>query len=177
MIVTNFHVVDKPTAIAAGVLTSDLRFFEIHEFLAGSPGDDIAIFRINAENLTPIPLAIRDAEIGAELLALTHPDSHYFSMTSGRTTRYFQTFRHATPSLRMGITADFSEGSSGGPLLDSHGNVVGLVSATRGDSRQMVHREAIPVSSLRRLIGKFDEPTPNDAGLALTIQPNRNNED
>ena len=167
---TNFHVVDKPTAIAAGVLTSDLRFFEIQEFMAGNPSDDIAVLRIEADNLTPIPLAVHDAEIGAELVALTHPDSHYFSMTFGRTTRYFQTFRHATPSLRMGITADFSEGSSGGPLLDSHGNVLGLVSATRGDSHQMVHREAIPVSSLRRLIGKRNEPTQTDTGPILTIQ-------
>jgi len=153
VIVTNFHVVHKPEAVAAGILTSDHRFFEVQEFLAGNPSDDLALIRVDAAELSAIPLAERNAKIGAELLAITHPDSHYFSMTFGRTTRYFQTTRHAVPSLRMGVTADFSEGSSGGPLLDMFGNVVGVVSATRGDASQMVHREAIPVSSLRRLTG------------------------
>jgi len=101
-----------------------------------------------------MPLAEDDAPIGAELHAITHLDSQYFSMTFGRITRYFLTTRHARASLRMGVTADFSEGSSGGPLLDDRGNVVGIVSATRGDAHQMVHRDAIPVSSLRRLAGQ-----------------------
>lgn len=153
VIVTNFHVVNKPKAVAAGVLTSDHRFFEIREFLAGNPSDDLALIRVDAVQLPAIPVADRDTRIGADLLAISHPDSHYFSMTFGRTTRYFQTTRHAMPSLRMGVTADFSEGSSGGPLLDVFGNVVGVVSATRGNASQMIHREAIPVSSLRKLTG------------------------
>ena len=153
VIVTNFHVVNKPDAVAAGVLTSDHRFFEVTEFLAGNPSDDLALLRIEAVDLPAIPMASGNTGVGAELMAITHPDSHYFSMTFGRTTRYFQTTRHALPSLRMGVTADFSEGSSGGPLLDMFGNVVGIVSATGGNASQMVHREAIPVSSLRRLTG------------------------
>ena len=157
VIVTNFHVVNKPHAVAAGVLTDDLRFFELKEFLAGRPHDDLALIRINADDLQAIPLAEQNASVGTEIQAITHPDSHYFSMTFGRATRYFQTTRHARMSLRMGVTADFSEGSSGGPLMDNRGHVVGIVSATRGDSHQMVHREAIPVSSLLRLVGRAAE--------------------
>ena len=151
VIATNFHVIDKPRAVAAGVLTYDHRFFEIREFLAGSPSDDVALFRVDGSDLSAIPLAERDALVGSGLLAITHPESHYFSMTFGQTTRYFQKTRHAMLSLRMGVTADFSEGSSGGPLLDAAGNVVGIVSATAGSHSQMLHREAVPVSSLRRL--------------------------
>ncbi len=172
IVVTNFHVVNKPNAVAAGILTSDHRFFEVQEFLAGNPSDDLALIRVDATELSAIPLAERNAKIGAELLAITHPDSHYFSMTFGRTTRYFQTTRHAVPSLRMGVTADFSEGSSGGPLLDVFGNVVGVVSATRGDASQMVHREAIPVSSLRRLTGNADHLQPTSAEQAVSLDSN-----
>ena len=153
VIATNFHVVDKPHAVAAGVLTSDHRFYEIEAFLAGSPSDDVALIKVAGSDLPAIPLAESDASVGSDLLAITHPESHYFSMTLGQTTRYFQKNRHAMLSLRMGVTADFSEGSSGGPLLDSRGNVVGVVSAIAGNQNRMVHREAIPVSSLKRLAG------------------------
>ena len=169
VIVTNFHVVHKPDAVAAGILTSDHRFFEVQEFLAGNPSDDLALIRVDAAELPVIPLAERDAKIGAELIAITHPDSHYFSMTFGRTTRYFQTTRHALTSLRMGVTADFSEGSSGGPLLDMFGNVVGVVSATGGNASQMVHREAIPVSSLRRLTRNAADPKQTLVEPAVTV--------
>lgn len=153
VIATNFHVVDKPHAVAAGVLTSDHRFYEIQEFLAGSPSDDLAIIRVAGSDLPAIPLAERDASVGSDLLAITHPESHYYSMTFGQTTRYFQKNRHAMSTLRMGVTVDFSEGSSGGPLLDLSGNVVGVVSAIVGSQSRMVHREAVPVSSLKRLVG------------------------
>ena len=168
VIVTNFHVVHKPDAVAAGVLTSDHRFFEVTEFLAGNPADDLALLQIDAADLPAIPLARGNAQVGTELLAITHPDSHYFSMTWGRTTRYFQTTRHALPSLRMGVTADFSEGSSGGPLLDQFGNVVGVVSATGGNASQMVHREAIPVSSLRKLIRNATDQKQTSAEPAVS---------
>ena len=163
VIATNFHVIDKPHAVAAGVLASDHSFYEIQEFLAGSPSDDLALIRIDGSDLPAIPLAQSDALVGSDLLAITHPESHYFSMTFGQTTRYFQKTRHAMPSLRMGVTADFSEGSSGGPLLDAFGNVVGVVSAIAGNHSQMVHREAVPVSSLRRLAGQpVDATIPGD---------------
>ncbi|HQX52773.1 MAG TPA: serine protease [Planctomycetaceae bacterium] len=180
VIATNFHVVDKPDAVAAGVLMADHSFYEIQEFLAGSPSDDLALVRVAASDLPPIPLAPNNALVGSGLLAITHPQSHYFSMTSGQSTRYFLKTRHAMPSLRMGVTADFSEGSSGGPLLDSFGNVVGVVSATMGNQNQMLQLEAIPVSSLRRLSGHSPEHsnagdeapvTPGSVPKSLSTQP------
>jgi S1-C subfamily serine protease len=174
VVATNFHVMDKPHSVAAGVLTSDHRFFEVREFLAGSPADDLALIRIDATDLPVLPLAETDTGIGAEVMALTHPDSHYFSMTFGRTTRYFQATRHALPSLRMGVTSDFSEGSSGGPVLDMFGNVVGIVSATRSNSTQMIHREAIPVSSLHKLLGQPDKALNEPTFPSITLsQPTK----
>lgn len=70
------------------------------------------------------------------------------------------------------MTADFSEGSSGGQLLDMFGNVVGVISATRGDASQMVHREAIPVSSRRRLTGNATHLQPTLAEQAVLLDSN-----
>jgi serine protease Do len=57
----------------------------------------------------------------------------------------------------MSITADFAQGSSGGPVLDRRGNVIGVVAATLSlynsdNNLQMVSKEAIPVSRIRALI-------------------------
>ena len=143
VIETSFHMVNKPNTVAAGVLTSDHRFLEIREHLANNPSDDLVLIRVDAVQLPAISLADRDAKMRAEQLAISHPDSHCFSVTFGRTTRYFQTTHHAVPSLRMEVTAAASEGSSGGPLLDMFSDVVGAVSATRVNASQMVHREAM----------------------------------
>ena len=145
VIETSFHMINKPNTVAAGVLTSDHRFFRIREFRASNPSDDLVLIRVDAVQRPAISLADRDAKMRAEQLAISHPDSHCFSVTFGRTTRCFQTTRHALPSLRMEVTTGSSEDSSGGPLLDMFSDVVGAVSATRVNASQMVHREAMLV--------------------------------
>lgn len=60
----------------------------------------------------------------------------------------------------MYISADYAGGSSGGPVVDSAGNLVGVISSTRSvyssnndkPQLQMVLKETIPVSSLKNLL-------------------------
>ena len=56
----------------------------------------------------------------------------------------------------MSITADFAVGSSGAPILNNSGEVVGVVSSTfiipNKRNSQMVIKEIIPINSLKKLI-------------------------
>ena len=62
----------------------------------------------------------------------------------------------------MAITAEFAKGSSGGPVLDANGNLVGMAAATssiyydvqdgRKTNLQMVIRQCVPLESVRDLI-------------------------
>jgi hypothetical protein len=52
----------------------------------------------------------------------------------------------------MSVTADFADGSSGGPIFNSRGAVTGLVSATDAFGDQMVRRSGAPADAIRRLV-------------------------
>lgn len=168
VIATNFHVANKPDAVACGILTADHEFYEVKRILAGNPPDDLALLKVDCDQLNPIPLAAQDAFVASELFAISHPHSNYFSLTHGRVTRYFRRVRHAFPSVRLGVTTEFAQGSSGGPVMDHFGNVTGILSATQQAEGQMVHREAIPVSALRRMVGAMQYTSESDVGTSLT---------
>ncbi|MCT4602253.1 MAG: serine protease [Marinifilum sp.] len=59
----------------------------------------------------------------------------------------------------MSISAEFAVGSSGAPVFNSKGNVVGVVSTTyplsASKNPQMIVKEMIPVSSLKKLIKRM----------------------
>ena len=89
-----------------------------------------------------------DVRVGGAVYVISHPASHYYVFTSGIVAR--ASFKHG----ELLITADYARGSSGAPVFDARGNVVGMVSGTRsiyyeeahGEQKnlQMVLRFAVP---------------------------------
>lgn len=130
IVATNFHVVDAPQAPVLVAMTAAGRVFPVTKILAVSPAADIAICQLETDdNLPALPLTA-DARPGSRLHALSHPDGAFWSLTEGILSRFF-TLREDGQTIRMfTTTADFAVGSSGGPLVDDRGNVVGMVSST-----------------------------------------------
>ena len=164
VMVSNFHVFQKATGAAMGVCDREGRTYPIVEILAADEAADIAIFRVKADNLTALALGT-PAEIGSEVRVISHPDRRFFMQTSGEVSRYHQQpARKKTPAtVWMSITADYAKGSSGGPVLDDAGKVVGMVSSTQSiyyDSDngqpkgplQMVVKNCVPAAAIRALI-------------------------
>jgi serine protease Do len=160
IVATNFHVVDAPQAPVLVAMTATGEVLPVTKILAVSPAADIAICQLEtADNLPALPLAT-DARPGTRLHALSHPDGGFWSLTDGILSRFF-TFREGGQTVRMfTTTADFAVGSSGGPLVDDRGNVVGMVSSTLAIYAQ----EGSPP---RRQ--SFD--TPDDHGDAFDEEP------
>lgn len=130
VVVTNYHVVDLPGAPALGAQTPDGTLHAVTEILAVSPFADIAICRLGGvDGLTPLPL-IADARPGLRLHALSHPDGALYSLTEGILSRSFVHRADGQAKTMFTTTVDFAVGSSGGPLVDDRGNVVGMVSST-----------------------------------------------
>jgi S1-C subfamily serine protease len=163
---TNYHVFDGKERAGFGIMTHDGRFAPVVEILAASKSDDVAIFRVKGSGYTPIPLG-PDAEVGSDLHIIAHPDSRFYTYTSGKVSRYYHKRGQTVPGPPvMAVTAEFARGSSGGPVMDPAGNVVGMVASTNSiyyppkkktDKQgpfQMVIRNCVPVSSIRKLIAK-----------------------
>lgn len=130
IVVTNYHVVDLPGAAVLAAQTPDGRLHPVTEILAVSPFADVAICRLgDADGLTPLPL-LADARPGLRLHALSHPDGALYSFTEGILSRTFVHRADGQAKTMFTTTVDFAVGSSGGPLVDDHGNVVGMVAST-----------------------------------------------
>ncbi len=162
IIATNHHVVASNEGVALGAMDYTGKTYVVSEVLAANKADDVAILQLRDAKLTPLSLAAK-APVGTPINVISHPDGRYFTMTKGDVSRYFVA-RSKTGGgpERMDITADYAKGSSGAPVLDDTGAVVGMVSATnsiyykqtRGhqENLQMVIKSCVPVDAIRRLL-------------------------
>jgi hypothetical protein len=163
-IVTNYHVVDNEDVETMVVMTSDRRVFPVQEILAASAADDLAILKIDAHKLPPLPMAhsFSDAPVGSSVAVVSHPDGRYYCYTSGVISRYTKIRSEGKHVDAVSITADYARGSSGAPVLNELGQVVAVVMSTEsvyytenGDRQmnlQMVFKTCVPTKSLWRMI-------------------------
>jgi len=136
------HVVDfEDEAMKDGFLIiADLkgRVFPITEVLASNSDSDTCLLRVPGLDLPPLPLS-QAAQVGDSVFCLSHPDGNHWMFTAGMLSRFFLNREAATdgdkpppktkiaPSLYINVTAEYSPGSSGAPVVDECGNVVGQV--------------------------------------------------
>ena len=161
LMVTNYHVFKRATGDAWGICDFNGEVHAVKEILAGNEVEDVALFRVDATNLTALPVG-PDAAVGSNIRILSHPDGRCYVETFGRISRYFRD--QGTPkvpgAVMMAVTADYARGSSGGPVLSDEGAVVGMVSSTqtitygeKGNSPvQMVMKNCVAGASIRALI-------------------------
>jgi S1-C subfamily serine protease len=160
--VTNYHVVNEPDSETLVAMTADGRVLAVREVLAASRADDVVLLRVDAADLPPLPLAA-DAPVGTPVWILSHPDRRFYTLTSGLVSRHFLMAETGGASPRMAVTADYARGSSGAPVFDARGVVVGVAESTHSvyydkddDGRprnlQMVFHNAVPARSVLGLI-------------------------
>ena len=166
MIVTNAHVIEAFRDMKAiAVMTSDARVFPIKDMLTADRLNDVAVLKIEATNLTPLTIA-KTISVGATVYCLSHPimDSMgtkygFFAFTQGIVSgRYRTQLIGNEPVNVLTITADYAQGSSGGPILNENGDVVGMVGHTlsiedEGGGNQMTWKFVRPARCILPLFG------------------------
>ena len=164
IIVTNHHVLAEDEGEILGAMDAEGRVFGVEKVLAANQEDDLAILKLRDAKLMPMALA-KPASVGADVWVISHPNRKLYTMTKGMVSRYHMIFKNGQkPGRRMSITADYAKGSSGAPVFNHKGQVVGVVSATssiyysiengKKENLQMVVKNCIPVESIHELIQK-----------------------
>lgn len=160
IVVTNHHVVESGEDGVLAVADHEGTVHPVVEVLAADAGADLAIVRLGGEGPFPEPLPIAPSiPVGGDVFVLGHPDEHFFFLSKGIVARRVQVGR-LRGGERLEITADFARGSSGAPIVDRWGRVVGVVVATHSvyydedpdENLQMVFKYAAPSSALLRLL-------------------------
>lgn len=124
---TSCHVFDNEDhADAVIVMDVHKNVYPVTELLAANRRSDTCLFRIDARNLKPLPLG-DDAVPGTPVRIVAHPGDSFYYFSSGHLANYE---RDDERTVWMNVTADFGQGSSGGPVFNEHGHVIGLVSRT-----------------------------------------------
>ncbi len=110
---------------------------------------DLVILKID-QTLAALPLGnSAQLQIGDKVLAIGNPEGLEGTVSEG----IVSAFRKLTDSARLvQITTPVSPGSSGGPVIDRDGKVIGLACASVLSGQNL--NFAIPIEDLRALIGK-----------------------
>ena len=167
--VTNAHVVgDAEEVRLIGRHGRDITALVI----ARDPVRDVAVISLPtaAEGLQ---LAPTPPELGDEVFALGAPLGIEFSLTEGRISTLARQTNIAVPMLMLQHDAAVNPGSSGGPLVDAEGLLLGMNSQIADGSRMFVGiAYAIPASELARIVtGLIEETLPPFPTLGLTVRP------
>jgi S1-C subfamily serine protease len=132
VLVTNWHTfADVADNEFFGVVDRKGRAYPVTDVLAVNKAADVCVFKIDAAGLTPLPVAEAPARVGSWVGVLGHPGDYYFTFTQGHVSRYAtQETDGGAVERWMAVTAEFASGSSGSPVLDRRGAVVGMAAVT-----------------------------------------------
>lgn len=124
-IATNFHVVRGATAVT--VVFSDHREFPVVEIMNANRVHDLVILRIDAKDLPVLPIGDSDrVRPGDSVLAIGHPLGLEDTVSNG----LISAVREVREGLSvLQISAPIAPGSSGGPLFNDRGEVIGVATA------------------------------------------------
>ena len=157
LIVTNHHVIDGADEIKVRLTNGDEYDAEL---IASDAQSDLAVLRIDAENLTPVILGDSDTlNVGESVIAIGNPlGSLGGTVTEGILSAKDREITIDGQSMTLLQTsAAINPGNSGGGLFNSRGELIGVVNAKSSGSDIEGLGFAIPINIAKSVVNDLVE--------------------
>jgi S1-C subfamily serine protease len=160
LIATNFHVIQGAKSLK--VVTQESATLWVSRTVASDPERDLALLKVDGGDRPALKLAGAVPAIGARVYAIGNP----IGLTNTLSEGIVSGVRAMEGQTWIQTTAAISPGSSGGPLIDEEGRVVGVSTmAIRGGQNLNF---AVDAASVQRLI---EYPQGASSSSISTTQP------
>lgn len=154
-IVTNYHVIQKANSVL--ITLNNKQEYEAH-FVAADPNSDLALLKIDAQNLKPIEFSNSDyAKVGQWVLAVGNPYNLTSTVTAGIISAKGRNVNvlHNPQAVESFIQTDaaINPGNSGGALVNTQGELLGINTAIHSTTGSyMGYGFAIPSNRVQKIV-------------------------
>ena len=153
IIATNYHVMEGATKASCYLNNSDTEY-KIDGDVGIDKSVDLILLKVSTLNKPAIKLAVATASIGQKVYVIGSPRGLPATISDG----IISGMRDFEGNKLLQMTASISPGSSGGPVLNSIGELLGISVSQLSDGQNL--NFAIPKSYLQILLDfKKDTPT------------------
>jgi len=164
-IVTNFHVIRDASSIRARNASGDLVYLS-KGILFQDANKDLAIIEVDRDSMKILTLGDSDrVVVGEKVYAVGSPAGYSGTFTEGLVSG----LRSIEGKSLIQISAPISHGSSGGPVLDSNGNVIGV--SVGGHTTGQNLNFAIPINELKSAMARLGSLAQKDRGASSSVEP------
>jgi len=154
-ILTSLHLLSG--AKEATVTLSDSREFSDIAIVAVAAEQDLVLLRVQATDLVPLTLGDSDTvKLGQHVVAISNPLGLGHAVSDG----LVSAVREVSPELALfQISTPLAPGSSGGPLLNDAGEVIGVSRLITAKGQTLTF--GVPINAVKPLL-EVEERTPLD---------------
>jgi len=164
VIATNLHVI-KGAERAYSKIVGENAKHDVAGTVAVDAAHDLALLQVTGAKAPQLKLGdSRQTAVGDQVYAVGNPRGLEGTFSQG----IVSGIRELGSETVLQVTAPISPGSSGGPVLNAHGEVIGVAAAAFNDSQNL--NFAIPSSYVAALVSKLGPATPLSALSATAVQ-------